>query len=188
MKQPITKKILAISFLIMTSACSMRPNLPVPTHHDLGLATEATLNNATVNVDAPSWLWDERIRYRLLYSNPTAIAYYNLDRWEAPIPTLLEHRLNIAAQGKPINLKIQLMQFEQQFESANNARVVMILRVSAFSSDDSRLLSKRVFNFSKNTISPDAAGAIKGFVDLTEQANNELSSWVATLLEVNKAL
>ncbi len=185
MKQPITKKILAISFLIMTSACSMRPNLSVPTHHDLGLATEANINNATVNVDAPSWLWEERIRYRLLYSNPTAIAYYNLDRWEAPVPTLLEHRLNIAAQGKPINLKIQLMQFEQQFESANNARVVMVLKVSAFSSNGARLLSKRVFNFSKNTESPDAAGAIEGFVDLTEQANKELSSWLATLLQVN---
>jgi len=188
MKQPITKKILAISFLIMTSACSMRPNLSVPTHHDLGLATEASLNNATVNVDAPSWLWDERIRYRLLYSNPTAIAYYNLDRWEAPVPALLEHRLNIAAQGKPINLKIKLMQFEQQFESADNARVVMVLRVDAFSNDDSHLLGQRVFNFSKDTPSHDAIGAIKGFVDLTEQANKELSSWVATLLQANKAL
>lgn len=188
MKQPITKKILAISFLIMTSACSMRPNLSVPTHHDLGIAKEANINNSTVNVDAPSWLWDERIRYRLLYSNPTAIDYYNLDRWEAPVPTLLEHRLNIAAQGKLINIKIQLMQFEQQFESANNARVVMVLRVSAFSSNGSRLLSKRILKFSKNTESPDAAGAIKGFVDLTEQANKEISSWVATLLEVNKAL
>ncbi|MBW6453031.1 MAG: hypothetical protein K0A92_04530 [Methyloprofundus sp.] len=172
----------------MTSACSMRPNLSVPTHHDLGLATEASIHNATVNVDAPSWLWEERIRYRLLYSNPTAIAYYNLDRWEASVPTLLEHRLHIAAHGKPINLKIQLLQFEQQFESANHARVVMLLKVHAFSGESTALLGQRVFKFAKNTPTPDAAGAIKGFVDLTKQANNELSSWVAALLGVNKAL
>ena len=185
MKQATTKKLLAIAFFMMASACTVQPTLSVPVRHDLGVATGANINNATINVNAPSWLWDERIRYRLLYSNPTAIAYYNLDPWEAPVPALLEHRLNIPEQGRPVNIKIQLMQFEQQFESTSDARVIMVFKVSVFSGDGSGLLSKRVFNFSKSTKSPDAIGAIESFVDLTDLASKELSSWVASLLETN---
>ena len=61
----------------------------------------------------------------------------------------------------------------------------MVFKVSVFSGDGSGLLSKRVFNFSKSTKSPDAIGAIESFVDLTDLASKELSSWVASLLETN---
>jgi len=169
--------LLTLITLINLSACSLQQTLSVPVTHDLG-----QLNNRqeriAITVDAPVWLWDSRIRYRLLYKDPTAIAYYNLDRWEAPIPTLLEQQLNIPELTKPLYLKIQLTQFEQRFSAPDKAQVIMELRVSTFSSKENTLLAKQTFKGVKITARPDAQGAILGFSQLTEQMNTQITAWL----------
>lgn len=172
--------LLALITLINLSACRLQQTLPVPVIHDLG-----QLNNRqdriAITVDAPIWLWDSRIRYRLLYKDPTAIAYYNLDRWEAPVPTLLEQQLNIPELTTPLYLKIQLTQFEQRFSAFDTAQVIMELRVSAFSSKENTLLAKQVFKGVEVTITPDAQGAILGFSHLTEQMKAQITAWLQLL-------
>jgi cholesterol transport system auxiliary component len=174
------KNLLAITMSITISACSISSKRESPVSHDLGPGAERTIDSATISLDAPVWLWDERIRYRLLYEDATIVRYYHRDRWEAPLPLLLERRL-ITAGMQPFTLQIQLMQFEQQFEAANSSHVLMSLVVSAFTREDFRLLDKQSFRLSKKTVSPDAAGAIAGFIALIEQAKTDIQIWLETL-------
>lgn len=174
------KNLLAIIIGITLSACSISSKLASPVSHDLGPGAERTIDSVTISLDAPVWLWDERIRYRLLYEDPTVIRYYHRDRWEAPLPLLLERQFIIAGM-QPFTLQIQLMQFEQQFEAANSAHVLMSLVVSAFTREDYRLLGKQSFRLSQKTVSPDAAGAIAGFIALIEQAKTDIQTWAETL-------
>ena len=175
-----TNYFLVIALIAMATACSVGSRPGVPISHDLGPIAEQTTDSTAVIIDAPVWLWDERIRYRLLYDDATVIRYYNLDRWEAPLPALLENRLTIAGT-RPYSLQIQLTQFEQQFVTVDNAHVVMSLTVKAFTGEGYQLLGKRSFNLSQKTVSPDAAGAIAGFIALTEQVNADIQSWLETL-------
>jgi len=179
MKQ-LTPGLIAIMLMAIVSACSVGSNPGLPLSHDLGPVTEQHADGVAVTLDAPVWLWDERIRYRLLYEDATVIRYYNLDRWEAPLPALLERHLTINSE-KPFTVQIQLTQFEQQFETLNQARVVLSLTVSVFAVKDYRLIAKRSFNLSQNTVLPDAAGAIAGFITLTEQAKTGIQAWLKTL-------
>lgn len=177
-----------LMLLAALSACSVNtPDYSNPVSHDLGPVAQPPAKRSTILLQAPVWLWDERIRYRLLYDDDTAIRYYNLDRWEAPLPALLERHF-AGIGSNPVLLSIRLTQFEQQFQSAKDARVVMQLSVSAFLAKDHRLLGKRTFSLSQNTVTPDAAGAIKGFIALVEKAKADIQSWLSTLSDRQNAV
>lgn len=178
----LTLSLIAITLLSAVSACSTGSNPGLPVSHDLGPVTEQPTDNVKVTLEAPVWLWDERIRYRLLYQDPTVIRYYHRDRWEAPLPALLEHRLTVNSE-QPLTVQIQLRQFEQQFVTLNQARVVMSLAVSVFTAKDYRLIARRSFNLSQNTVSADAAGTIAGFIILNEQVDASIQAWVGTLFD-----
>lgn len=179
MKQ-LTSGLIAISLLATISACSIGSKPKLPVNHDLGPITEQHEDGLALTLDAPVWLWDERIRYRLLYQDATVIHYYHLDRWEAPLPALLERHLTINSE-QPFTVQIQLTQFEQQFETVDQARAVMNLRVSVFAKKDHRLIGQRSFKQLQNTVSADAAGAIAGFIAMTEQAKTGIQAWLKTL-------
>ena len=178
--------LIAITLMATVSACSIGPNHGLPVRHDLGPMAISATQGTAVTLDAPVWLWDERIRYRLLYEDATVIRHYNLDRWEAPLPVLLERRLTLNG-NQPFVVQIKLTQFEQQFETLNQARVVMSLMVRALAARDYRLIANRSFDLSQNTVSPDAAGAIVGFVKLTDQAKADLQAWLQTLSDTERA-
>ena len=173
-------KWLAISLLVMLSACSVGTKPSLPISHDFGPITEQGVDGIAVTFDAPVWLWDERIRYRMLYEDATIIRYYNLNRWEAPLPALLERRLTLSGK-QPVKISIYLTQFEQQFTTSSQAHVVLSLTVSVFTEKDYRLIAKRSFNLSQHTVSPDASGAVASFMTLTEQAKTDIQAWLETL-------
>ena len=179
----IINSMLALSLLGMATACSVGNKLAMPVSHDLGPIALVNVHSIPLTMSAPVWLWNERIRYRLLYKDATAVAYYNLDRWEAPLPALLERRLKVTGKQQGLTLKIYLTQFEQQFEAINNAHVLMAFTVSAFAGGSNSLLAERSFTLSQQTDSADADGAISGFVALTEQANKEMTLWLDSLPE-----
>ena len=177
--------LMATTLMATVSACSIGSNHGSPVRHDLGPMAISATHGTPVTLDAPVWLWDERIRYRLLYEDATVIRHYNLDRWEAPLPVLLERRLTLNG-NEPFVVQIKLTQFEQQFETSNQARVVMSLIATAFVARDYRQIANRSFNLSQNTVSPDAAGAVAGFITLTEQAKADIQAWLKTLSDTER--
>lgn len=176
---------LLISGILISPACSLAVKPAPVAIHDLRTKHQNQETTGTTwavgALDAPAWLWDDRIRYRLLYDDATLIRYYSLDRWEAPPPALLEQRLSNAGAHPDFILRIRLKQFEQEFDTLNRARVIMSLDVEARKGKDQRLVGERSFKLQKMTASADAAGAIQSFIVLSDQAVAKIQAWLAEL-------
>jgi cholesterol transport system auxiliary component len=179
---------LLVSAIIMASAgCSVAPKPSQPALHDFGAPylqyENGTFARPAVTVTAPKWLRDNRIRYRLLYAAPTRVRFYALDRWIAPPPELFEQHLIAGAKPLEYLLNIRLMDFEQQFEASDRARVVMRFYLEAYASDSKRQLGAHEFHLQQATQTPDAAGAVTAFAGLVQQAESRIQDWLAGLPE-----
>jgi cholesterol transport system auxiliary component len=180
------KSILSRFWLMFAlSACVMTPKQPAL--HDFGPVpgdSESAIQpirKAVLSVDAPSWLWDNRIRYRLLYASPTKVGFYALDQWIGAPPELFQQRMMALGGAFPYALRIQLTEFEQQFNAADQARVVLSFAIDAFSADSKRKLASQAFHLEKPAKTPDAAGAVEAFGQLIRQAEANLETWLKTL-------
>jgi len=167
-----------LGFLL--GACSLFPERPPrPAVHDFGPSPPG--QGAAVTVDAPEWLQDDRIRYRLLYDDPTQVRYYTLDRWVAPPALLLARRLeSIDSHG--MRPHVQLLEFEQVFESAARAHALAVLRVSATLPGSREVRSETVV-LEQPTPTPDAAGAVSACAALAEQAVRRVGALLADWAE-----
>ncbi len=178
-------RILLIS-LIMTAAggCSLAPRQQ-PALHDFGASVSVPrgkqADSALVTVNAPKWLMDTRIRYRLLYAAPTQVRFYTLDRWLAPPPELFEQQLTASSKMLNYALHIRLLDFEQQFDSPDKARALLRFYVEAYASDNKILLAAQEISLEKVTQTADAAGAVSAFSDLTQQAGDKIQDWLSIL-------
>ncbi|PKM38497.1 MAG: hypothetical protein CVV06_00220 [Gammaproteobacteria bacterium HGW-Gammaproteobacteria-10] len=160
---------------IIVTACSMDSAKRIPLGHDLAPLSLETDAYADVKLDAPIWLWDERLRYRLLYKDPTAVRHYHWDRWQAPLPALLEQRWR--GLGKAgLSLHFELRRFEQRFESADRSHVIMTIRIQVRDHHGRR--TQRIFDWRQPTATPDAAGAIAAYMELLERAERDIEDWL----------
>lgn len=161
------------------TGCEIAPKQPDV--HDFGLPIASSHSDMAivpnVDVDAPKWLWDTRIRYRLLYKSPTKVNFYMLDRWIATPPELFKQQLVEQAKLR-VPLSIKFLDFEQQFNSSKQAKVFMRISVTAFSTDN-KPLATREFQWQRLTQSPDAKGAVEGFAYLVRNAINDIDQWLA---------
>lgn len=166
---------------VFNSACSVSDKRP-PAVHDFGLPaanTTAQQGRARANVNAPTWLWDNRIRYRLLFATPSQIRFYGLDRWIAAPPELFEQLLNFSGKAWDYTLIIRLQDFEQQFEAPDRAQVVLRFSVEAYSGNEK--MGAHEFHLQQPTKMPDAMGAISGFTELAQQAVVTIQDWLMSL-------
>lgn len=177
---PIIRCLSASLLASTVAACVGGASKRLPVSHDLGPVNGHRVAAVKVTVDAPVGLWDERIRYRLLYDDATAIRYYNLDRWEAPPPELIERYLTLSGNRR-VTVRIRLDRLEQQFERPGKSLVIMAMTVEARSVPDDRLLGVKTIALSQTAERADAAGAIAGFAELTERARNEIQRWLKAL-------
>lgn len=172
------KRIALVALVVMVSACSLFPKQPAPPSlHDFGPAAGG---GEAVTVDAPEWLRDERMRYRLLYADPTQVRFYAHERWLASPPALLGQRLAVARDGQAWRLHVRLTDFEQIFDTPASARVVLRLKAVADQPDGPIRLEKS-FDFSRPCPSADVAGAVAAFAEAVDEAASVLKVWLAGL-------
>jgi cholesterol transport system auxiliary component len=173
---------LTLLFALNLTACEIAPKQPDV--HDFGLpvGVGAGENASTPNIDidAPKWIWDTRIRYRLLYKSPTKVNFYMLDRWIATPPELFKQQLATQSKALRYPLVIKFLDFEQQFDTAKQAKVFMRVSVTALSSNN-KPLATREFQWQRLTQTPDANGAVQGFAMLVRGAVNDIDGWLADL-------
>jgi cholesterol transport system auxiliary component len=182
--KPIIQGVIVIA-LLFSAGCTPSPKRTAL--HDFGLASPPIIDQnqsptkPTIIVDAPTWLWDNRIRYRLLYDAPTQVRFYGLDLWIASPPELFEQRLQNSGSAIPYPLLIHLLDFEQQFDTPKQARVVLRFSVEAYTLDHQRKLGAQLFSLEQVTHSPNAEGAIAGFTALIKQAVVKVQGWAVGL-------
>jgi cholesterol transport system auxiliary component len=100
-----------VMLALVSVSCSVLPERPAPPGvHDFGplVATTPVATHAWsgATVAAPDWLRDAKLRYRLLYRQPTRVQFYALDRWVAPPPDLLAQALSTTAGAAGCPLRI----------------------------------------------------------------------------------
>jgi cholesterol transport system auxiliary component len=171
--------------LLFDAGCSTSSRQPAL--HDFGFPVSISAdkskgdNNPAITVDAPSWLWDNRIRYRLLYASPARLGFYALDLWVASPPELFEQLLISSGKVRNYSLIIWLQDFEQQFETPERARIVLRFTVEAYSNETNKKAGTQEFYLERPTKTPDAAGAVNGFENLTRQAADRIQVWLSAL-------
>ncbi len=182
----IVLALLALIGLTGVSGCSIRPQASAL--HDLGYPyantqpeSTVTQKQAPITVEAPKWLEDNRIHYRLLYATPTQVRFYAMDRWIAPPSELFEQLLNNNGKLWPAPAMIQLQAFEQQFEAPNKAKVVLYFTAVSIPDEKQEQSIKREFKLQLPCPTPDAKGAVLAFTDLTRQAADRIQAWLTTL-------
>lgn len=171
------RTLLIIGLVLFSAACSVADKRPALHDFAAPLSTADQQGRAWVSVNAPTWLWDNRIRYRLLFAAPSQIRFYGLDRWIAAPPELFEHMLNVSGKAQDYNVIIRLQDFEQQFDAPDRARVVLRFSAEAYFGNDK--VGTQAFYLQQPTKTPDAAGAISGFTDLARQAGEKIQIWLS---------
>lgn len=169
----------AILALYLTG-CSFYPERPPqPALHDFGPPASQAGAVPTVTVEAPAWLHEERLRYRLRYADPTGVRFYRLDAWLAPPPTLLAQYLgNALASLQPgMRLRLDLSEFEQVFDSPDTAHIVLGFLARAENSQGASLAERR-FQIKQACASADAAGAVAAYAAAAASAAGELRAWL----------
>ncbi len=169
---------------LISTACSI--NHAQIAVHDLGLPMAVDGFNPSpkinIRVEAPEWLQDNRIRYRLLYASPTQVRFYSLDRWIAMPSQLFEQQLLASvkpASGQkgiahPTPLIIRLLEFEQQFNAPDKAKVVLGFSIEAYAADNKTVISTQIMRLEQLSLTPDAKGAVNGLARLTQQAVDKI--------------
>ena len=175
--------LLLFSTLLFGTGCTNSARQPVL--HDFGLPVSSSAhktesgNKPVITVDAPTWLWDNRIRYRLLYASETRVGFYALDLWIASPPELFEQLLISSGKTRNYSLVIWLQDFEQQFDAPDRSRVVLRFSVEAYSDSTNKQAGTQEFYLEHSTKTPNAAGAVSGFANLTRQAADRIQVWLA---------
>jgi cholesterol transport system auxiliary component len=189
MKLLIIKLAVLILFFIGFSACSIRPKAPAL--HDLGYSyaiiakpestTQFKETPSSITVESPKWLEDSHIHYRLLFSSPTQVRSYAIDRWIASPPELFEQLLNNSGKQWPKPLMVQLLTFEQQFETPELAKVVMRFTATTIPDEKNNHTEKRDFKLQLPCPTADAKGAVTAFNELTRRAADQIQAWLMTI-------
>jgi cholesterol transport system auxiliary component len=174
---------LALTLALGTTSCEITPKQPAVHDFGLPLTTQGITSKSTptIDIDAPKWIWDNRIRYRLLFKSPTKVNFYMLDRWIASPPELFKQQLQTHGKFLHYPLSINFLDFEQQFETPKKTKVIAHFTVTASSPDNKHTIATQEFYLHRYTQTPDAKGAVEGFSYLINQAISDVDSWLANL-------
>ena len=170
--------LLALAFVL--TACASPA--PAPASFDLGPPPASAAPASSVQlleVTAPAWLSGSGLAYRLDYLDAFRRQVYRDSRWAAPPAELLAERLRQRAAtavgtARPVQLRLELEEFSQQFSTPTQSRV--IVRVRAWAADAT---APKVFEVSRAAPSADAAGAVQGLSRASDELIDQVLGWAA---------
>ncbi|HEY3858674.1 MAG TPA: ABC-type transport auxiliary lipoprotein family protein [Gammaproteobacteria bacterium] len=175
--------------LLALAACNLLPaQAQLPQLHDFG-PPPASAGGSPASpvrvgqVTAPTWLSDDAIHYRLLYSDPTTLRSYADNRWVSSPAELLDAGLrNVLATGSTRTsrdsyvLDTQLLEFEQQFTTPQVAKVQLMLQASIRRESDGQVVAQRRFEMEQAS-SADVKGAVTGLAQLAQKLEHTVTDW-----------
>ena len=207
----MTKIFLLIVSIYLFSGCTLLQKSPAPISvYDFGSqlsqhpepAQQQSSHQRRIliaDASAPSWLNNNAMHYRLLFNNPTQSYTYARSRWIAPpasvVTQQIRNRIVTHANGLVVKengtakadyiLQIELEEFMQAFDQANDSHVVILLRASLIERNSRQLLAQKDFSIQQKTPSADAAGAAFAFSSASNQLVSKLTDWLAIQLPAN---
>ena len=144
------------------------------------------------DVTGPAALDTERMHYRLLYADARQSRPYAYNQWVSTPSQLLTQRMkaHIGLAGAKVLsttdaaasatvLRMELVEFAQNFDTATSSKGVLSLRASVFRNH--RLVEQKTFNHSTPAGSADAAGGARALADASDAVAADLTTWLAAL-------
>ncbi len=143
-----------------------------------------------IDVQAPAWLAEPRMFYRLLYDNAQQARAYSASRWLIAPGLMLDQRLRQqlvaagavvlpaadAAAGMPV-LRIELEDFVQNFSSPSSSSARVVMRASLYTGYG--LLAQNTFYGQVAASSADAAGGARALASASDRVISALICWLA---------
>ena len=187
------------SFLAIALVAGCASKIDAPTQYDLGLLPPAAATTAPslpavslADVNAPAWLDNNMIYFRLAYANQLQPRPYAGSRWTMPPAQLFQQRLKsrlaqaggtvLAMSDAALNiplLRIDMDDFTQTFDTPSHSLATLQVRASLF--NGRTLLAQKSFSRQAPTPSADAAGAASAFVAANDGVIDDLMGWLATV-------
>jgi cholesterol transport system auxiliary component len=147
---------------------------------------------------APTWLDSTAIHYRLAYYDLAQTYAYASNRWASPPATLLTQwiRSRIAgiSDGGVMSaadsvqtdyiLRLELEEFTQIFDTADQSRAVVKLRASLINRSTRSLAAQRSFHVEQAAPEPNAAGAVRALAEASDKLIGDLLNWLVEELPV----
>lgn len=188
----------ALAIGAVLAGCSLVPDTQPVVTYDLGPAvatTAATPAAATplpplrvFPTDGPAWLDGNAIYYRLHYAQAERLQPYATQRWVMSPVRLFDERMReaISARGAlgwtgdkaTPALKVDLLDFEQVFDSATASRGVVRARATVFRDG---VVGQKTFVAEQPAPSADGAGGVKALAASSDAVVHAIMDWVATL-------
>lgn len=183
------------SLVVLLAGCgALSPGAPSLTY-DLGpmagtpSQSPAPLAKLRVaQTDGPVWMDNQSLYYRLQYSQAQRLQAYSTQRWVDSPPRLFDARLRDAVSGRGAltwfgdgsvpALKVDLLAFEQVFDSATASRGVVRARATVYHKG---LIGQKTFVAEQPAPSADGAGGVKALSTSSDAVIAAILDWAATL-------
>jgi cholesterol transport system auxiliary component len=187
----------ALAALALVAGCASK--VDAPTQYDLGLLPNVAASNApalpalsVADVNAPAWLDNSMMFFRLAYANEQQPRPYASSRWTMPPAQLFQQRLKArlaqsgsavlamsdAALNVPL-LRVDMDDFTQTFDTPSHSVAALQVRASLF--NGRVLVAQKSFSSRADTPSADAAGAARAFVSANDAVIGDMMAWLATV-------
>ena len=196
-----------VAAALLLGACGSLPlpDKPVrPEFYDFGpissqhASTPTGVPIALAQFESSRALDSTRMVYRLAYSDAQVPHPYAHARWSMPPAQLLYQRVrSILAESHPvvfvgegyarIELRVELDEFSQVFDSANQSHGLVRAHVTALAPNNrgDRLMGQRSFAVQVPAPTADAPGGVKALTQASEQIARDIAQWVNALPQPN---
>jgi cholesterol transport system auxiliary component len=199
------KKFLLVAIVLLAACASPRAKAPSAVY-DFGaqrLAADSGSSGISggrrlrasiwvPDTQAPVWLDNSAILYRLAYHDLAQVYTYASSRWVATPATLLTQRIRSrlaaandagvtsAAEGARTNymLRLELEEFTQIFDTMDSSRAVVRLRASLVDRRTRLLLSQRNFGIEQSSRAPNAASGVHALTQASDKLIGALIGWL----------
>lgn len=180
------------------SACTLGNEARHVGTYDFGLPVQAakqgTALPARVTVQetvAPAWLATTALHYRLAYHDAARLHSYADSRWAAPPASLLTLRLRqvadaAAAGGAPYQLRIELEEFSQVFDTPQDSHATVRARAVLSRPGERAPLSSQVFDLESKAPSADAVGGVRALTEAGDALVMAVTKWAAEEIRKRK--
>ncbi|MGC8522513.1 MAG: ABC-type transport auxiliary lipoprotein family protein [Steroidobacteraceae bacterium] len=180
-----TRALGALALLALGGCSLLPPHAQPPRYEDFGPPAIARPPAGPAlrlrGVEAPAWLDTGAIDYRFLTHHPHQLRAYAQHRWIAPPSALLAQSLRERLPGGAARrvLRVRLLRFEQDFESARRARALIALRATV-TELQGRWSASRQFVLSVPA-APNVTGAVAGLSAAARRASAAIVAWARTV-------
>lgn len=191
----MSQQLKVVLLLALTlSACSLTPTQrPAGERVELHVpsaSSAAAIPLGEITLRAPSWLETPQMGYRLRYSHASKRDSYTLTRWLAPpsemVLQALKRGVPQGAEGRGCRLRVELDEFVQDFQSAQNSVARIEARVKLLPARGEGGASRR-FEVVVPAGFADAAGGAEALSRATQKWIEELRAWLAAQPDAIKA-